>query len=437
MNRGGGCLLALALGSSPGWAADLSPQDFAFGLPVVTTKDAAVYRFELPLEVYRGTARDDLGDVRLFNAQAEAVPYSLLRPSAPSQTHAASTELPMIPLRGNSRAILNGARLVPESPGSAPGAGIANTAAGQYVLDGRGLDTAVAALQVNWPPTTVDYSGRVKIEASDDLESWQTLVAAAPAANLHANGQALIENRIGFSPTKAKFWRLSWIGPPPRFELTSVLAQPANDPAQSVHASLDVEGASSATEADADLFDLGAHLPVSRVNVILPETNTVNTIELSSRRAPGDPWRTVTQAGFYRLKTAEGEQQNAAVDILIDRDRYWRARILRGGGLPRTALRLHLEWVPNEVTFLARGRPPFLLAYGNSAVSGAEVDLAQVPADVEIAPAGVGKVRTLGGAGRLNPPPVSAPHGRLGLWIALSLSAFLLGWVVFRVLRAD
>jgi hypothetical protein len=419
-------------------AADLSPQDFAFGLPVTPSKDAAVYRFALPLDVYRGTTREDLGDLRVFNAQGEAVPYSLMRSVPASQPQQAATALPLYPLRGSARAVLDGVRISIDSPGSGAAVdlrqGGAAPAVLQYVLDGRGLKGTVAALQFNWPETAADYSGRVKIEASDDLDTWQTLVAAAPTANLHANGQALIENRVALTPTEAKFWRISWVGPPPRFELTSVLAEPADNPVESAHEGLEVEGTWNPAEADADLFDLGAHLPVSRVNVILPEANTVTTVELSSRRTAAEPWHTVTQAGFYRLRTPEGEQHNAILDVSVNRDRYWRARIVRGGGL-QTPLRLRVEWIPNDVTFLARGLPPFLLAYGSGAVAGAEADLSQVPADVEIAAATVGSRQVLGGAGRLGPKAAPYPRARTVLWAALLLAVGLVGWLAARRFR--
>jgi hypothetical protein len=432
-----GWLIGLLMVPILGDAADLSPQDFAFGLPVVTEKDAAVYRFPLPLAVYQGTVRDDLGDVRVFNAQGESVPYSLLRRAPPSETHEAATALPLFPLHGSARVVIDGVRLTIDSPGSAvnlqtQSSGV-NAAVNQYILDGRALTSTVAALRLNWPETASDYSGRVKIEVSDDLGTWQTIVAAAPTANLHANGQALIENRVGLAPTKAKFWRISWVGPPPAFELTSALAEPADSPVESVHANLEVEGTTSPTEADANLFDLGAHPPVSRLNVTLPEANTVSTIELASRRAPSDPWRTITQAGFYRLKTQEGEQRNAPIEIGIDRDRYWRARLIRGGGLPQRPLRLRVEWIPNEVTFLARGQAPFLLVYGNALAAGAEADLSQIPADVELAAAAVGTRQVVGGASRLTPKPAGFPWVRTSLWSALLLAVALLGWMAFHL----
>src|ERR1019366_10565776 len=161
--------------------------------------------------------------------------------------------LPLFPLHGSARVVNDGVHLTIRSPGSAVNlqtqSGAVNPTGSQYSLDGRALTAAVAALRLNWPETASDYSGRVKIEVSDDLGTWQTIVAAAPTANFHANGQALIENRIGLPPTKAKFWRISWVGPPPSFAGTSVLGAAGDRPRESVHANLEVEGTTSPTEA--------------------------------------------------------------------------------------------------------------------------------------------------------------------------------------------
>lgn len=431
-----GALLA-SVGSG---AAELSPQDFAFGLPVITRKDAAVYRFPLPLAVYRETVRDDLADLRLFNAGGEVVPYSLLRPNPPGSTHAPAVSLPLFPLRNGARAVMNGIRLTIESAGSAVNLDTRrgdgpNLPINQYLLDGRALVSPVSALQLSWPETAADYSGRVKVEVSDDLDGWRTVVAAAPTANLHANGQVLIENRVLFTQTRSRFWRLSWVGPAPAFYLTAVMAEPADNPVDASRASLDVAGTADNADGDVDQFDLGAHLPVTRVSVVLPEINTVNTIELASRRNSQDPWRIVAQSGFYRIKTADGEQQNAPLEIALDRDRYWRARIVRGDPPRQGAVRLHVEWVPNEVTFLARGQPPFLLAYGNATAAGADSDLSQIPADMEISPASLGTERILGGQSRIDPRGAPVAWKRGLLWGTLLVAVLLLGWMASRLVN--
>ena len=428
--------LLLSPGAVP--APTLSPQDFAYGLPVITTKEAAAYRFALPLAVYQGTYRENLADLRVFNARGDAVPFSLLRPAAQPPARKAAQTLPLFPLHEGSRIAIDGVRVTIDSPGSAIDLQTQNGAAvkaavNRYILDGRALDAMISALRLEWPQAASDYSGRVRIEASDDLGSWRTVVAAAPIANLHANDQALIENRVALSPAKAKFWRISWLGIPPPFELTSVLAEPADSLMEPARTALDVQGAPDRDHADCYLFDLGAHPPVTRVNVVLPEANTVIRLELSSRGAPRDSWRPVTRGGFYRLKTPEGEQQNAPLEIAADGDRYWYVRITGSSGLPHTPPRLHVEWAPDEVIFLARGQGPFLLAYGNAAATRAEADLSQMPTTLEISPAALDSPRVLGGSARLVAKPAPFPWTRAMLWSVLFLAVILLAWMAYRI----
>jgi hypothetical protein len=438
MKRAPGLVVGLCLGSSMVQGLPLSPHDFAFGLPVITTQEAAAYRFSLPLTVYQDSVREDLGDIRLFNAGGVAVPFSLLRPAVQAPIHKPAIALPLFPLHEGSRVVIDGIHVTIDSPRSAINLQTQNGSAGdlfanQYILDGRALDSAVSALRMSWPDAASDYSGRVSVEASDDLGSWRPIVAAAPIANLRANGRMLIENRIAFAPTAVKYWRIKWLGAPPAFEITSVVAELAESPAAPVRATLEVGGTPDPVNANDYLFDLGAHAPVSRVNVLLPEVNTIVGVELSSRRMAKDPWRVVARAGFYRLKTVDAEQQNAPLEVRVDDDRYWRARITDGAGPPRVPLRLHVEWVPNEVTFLAQGEGPFLLAYGNATAIRAEADLSQMPATLQIAPAAVGSRQVLGGSARLVGNPPDFPWMRAVLWGVLVLAVILLAWMAYHL----
>ena len=430
--------LGSSIFSSTVLAQAMSPRDFAYAQMAILAQDAAAYRFSLPLAVYQSTFSEDLADIRVFNAEGLAVPFSLSRPAAQSDSHNAPIALPLFPLHEGARVLIDGVHLTINSAGSAvnlqtQNGATSSSAVRQYLLDARDLDATFSALQLGWPDAATEYTGRLSVEASDDLTAWHSLVAAAPIANLHAGGQTLVENRVEFAPTKAKFWRLSWLGAAPGFELTSILAQPASSPTEPARAILDVIGTRDPKNTQEYTFDLNAHPPVSRINVELPEANTVVDIALSSRRLPSDPWRPVTRAGFYRVKTADGEQQNALLEIGVDGDRYWQARILNTGGLPQTPLRLHVEWIPNEVTFLAQGHAPFLLVYGNASAARAEADLSRLPTTLEIAPATLGPSQVSGGAARLIAKTAPFPRMRVALWSVLLLAVVLLSWMAYRI----
>jgi Protein of unknown function (DUF3999) len=416
----------------------ISPQDFAYEQLAISTEAAAAYRFSLPLSVYQNTFHEDLADLRVFNADGTAVPFSLSRPVARSPVQTAAVALPLFPLREGARILIDGMHLTINSPGSAvnlqtqngvpPSGGVR-----QYLLDARAVGSVLSALKLAWPDAAAEFTGRLSIEVSDDLAAWRTLMAAAPIANLRANGQTLVANRVEFAPTKAKFLRLSWLGAAPSVELTSVLAEQAASLTEPVRVSLEVIGIRDPKNAPEYTFDLSAHPPVSRLNVLLPDPNSVIEAELSSRSTPNAAWRVVARASIYRIETPDAEQQNSPIDVRQDTDRYWRVRIVSVAYLPQAPLRLHVEWIPNEVTFLAQGRAPFLLAYGNASANHAESDLSHLPATLAIAPATLGAAQVLGGPARLVALPAPFPRTRVALWSVLLLAVVLLGWMAYGI----
>jgi hypothetical protein len=240
----------------------------------------------------------------------------------------------------------------------------------------------------------------MRLEVSDDLINWRTVVNAASIANLHTFGQTLIENRLDVPSVMSKFWRLTWVGVKPGFELNAVKATMAAGPLPS-NLSTSTEFLKGTADASGQFeFDAGANLPVERVNLALPEANSMYMVELSSRASEQDAWEPVTRSGFYRLATASGEQRNNPVSIGLRRDRYFRARFLGGGTRP-DSLRLELMWSPADLEFLAQGPPPYLLAFGSSSVPPAEVDIKSIPAGVDIGSATFGPRSSLGGESRL------------------------------------
>jgi len=432
---------AFAMGALAGFAssAELSPADFAFGMPVVTPADASAYRVALPADIYRDTVHADLADIRVFNARGEAVPYALNRPS-PRAARGPGTALPLFALRDDSPAAADAVRVTIESPNAAvklQTRGSISVTGGvkQYILDGRPLGVPVAALQFAWPDDAADFTGRLQIEASDDFAVWRTLAAAAPIANLHAGGRQLVNNRVEVPATRAKYWRLSWTARSAPFELTSVVAEPADSRIEAERSTLEVAGSASGAARGEYQFDLGARLPIERINLGLPELNTVIAVELLSRAQPRDAWRRVASRPFYRVNTADGELRNAPIDVAADSDRYWLARAAGLTAAPAAPpLRLQVAWTPSDIVFLARGSGPFMLAYGSASAPAAETDLSAMPAAVTVLRATLGARRQLGGQARLA-TPAEIPWRRVLLWAVLASSVCLLAWMAYRVTR--
>ena len=438
-------------------AADPSPDDFAYGLKIVTPGEAAAYRASLPLAVYQKIVRADLGDLRVFNGRGEVVPYALERPRSETTVEKTASSLPLFALRGDANKALDAVRVTIESGATtinlrgpaagaptgkseAQGAGIGPITS--YVLDGRSLATSVAAFRIVWPDDAADFAGRLQAEASDDLGAWRPVVAAAPIANRRAGDARLIERRVEFPATRAKFWRLSWAGNAAPFEITSVFAESAQDRVDVERTTLAVVGVPAregATDRRGDFeFDLGAQLPVDRVNIELPEQNSILEVSLFSRAKPQDAWRPITRSGFYRLRSAGADLANGAIAIAPDADRYWLARTdTRGGGLGSGKPQLRVGWIPHEIVFLARGGGPFMLAYGSGVAGGAAGSLASIPKSVEIQSASLGDPQRLGGDSRrvAAPAATSLLSKSALLWSVLAVGVAFLAFMAYRLAK--
>jgi hypothetical protein len=419
----------------------LTPQDFAFGMPIQTSARGTAYRVPVPPEVYRNVAHEDLADLRVFNASGEVVPYEIQEPQPQPVAAPPAHSLPLFPLRGDPVAALDGVRVTIQSSAAAvnvqaTGAAAKSGAITGYVVDARELTVPALALVVHWPDGEAEFSGNLRVESSDDLGTWNLVEDKAPVVNLHAADAQLVQGRIELPATKAKFWRLIWVGKSAPFVLTSVAADitPRRDIIES--SSLFVSGTPLNDKPQEYSFDLGARVPVNQVNIVLPESNSVAKIQLLSRSRLSDPWRPITDAEFYRVKNADSERRNEPIVIPRNTDRYWLARLGQpnasmGDGAPK----LEAHWNSQEVVFLARGSGPFMLAYGNGSAAAANTSLSSLLAGITVLPAQAGRPQSLGGAERLGLPSNGFLSQLTVLWGVLAVGVGLLAWMAYRLSR--
>ena len=422
------------LAASVASPAQLSAQDFAYARTIETPGKSSAYRVALPADIYKKTVRTDLGDIRVFNARGEIVPYLLTRAPVESPLREPAKRLPLFPLTGDPVAALAGMRSTIET-GKAPHEQTGKKKPSpqpilSYIVDGRSLRVPVATMQLEWPDDAAEFAGRLKVDASGDLDTWRTVAEAAPVANLHSDGGRIVERQVDFPATQAKFWRLSWAGAAPTFTLTGVYAEPAAGRIDAPRSELAVRGTAAVGRPEETTFDLGAPLPVDRINFKLPEQNSIVQIELQSRAMPADPWISRGKHGFYRLQTRNGEMRNSPVAIATSPHRYWLARIDEDSrGLGDGPPQLEVAWIAHEIVFLARGRGPYQLAYGSAAVQHSD-SMRSMPRDQRIVSATVGAEHELGGVARLKPAPPPFPWKSRLLWTALGLPVVLFVWFV-------
>lgn len=425
------------------------PSDYASGLNLVTEGGNAYYRLALPAEVYDGVASTALADVRLFNADGALVPFAWLPQPASVRERKPAITLPLFPLyvdrrRGDVAGLaLSIVRTGPStsiSVATRDGDAADDRTLGGYVLDATALEEPLTALDFVLAATGI-ATMHLRIDASDDLATWRTVVADATLVNLEYAGRRLIRDRIEFAPTKAAYWRLSWSLSQPAMAFTAVSGEPGD---RAVEAARQWREAvcTPVKDAEGDFdCDLGGPFPVDRVTMKLGEVNSIVPVQLFGRASPKDPWRSIASTVFYRLQQPDGEVANAPLAVAAHGQRYWLLRIdprsgLRAGEAPRVSF----GWQPQELVFAARGAAPFVLAYGSRMATPGALPIATLVPGYDAAkglPANVGVARQgapvpLGGMQRMREPIDT--KGWL-LWASLALAAVVLGWMAWRLSR--
>jgi len=436
-----------------------SPSDYAFGVPITPAPGATFQRVAVPASAYEGTSRRDLTDLRVFNGDGEVVPFAFVPPPAPLRERPPAVSLPMFPLYvDRDRRNLDGVALTVVR--NAAGTTISvNTSDGEaapdrvlagYVLDASAQAEPLAALTFAMPDTPGVTTLRMRIDASDDLANWRTVATNATLVDLAYGGQRLTKDRVEFTPTKAKYLRLSWPVGSPTMDFKSIAAEFGERPIEAKREWRTVPGTKVADREGDYEYDLGGAFPIDRIGIELATPNSIVPASVFARNAPTEQWQPAGSSVFYRIAQSAGPGSAAppqgATDITsppISVDgagrRYWLLRIDPRSGIGgATAPPMRVGWQPREIVFAARGPGPFTLAFGKYDATPGALPIATLVPDYDNARGlssnfvvgQVGERVALGGPDRLQKPPEIK---RWALWGALALGALVLGWMAWRL----
>ena len=441
-------------------AAD-KPADFAYGITIDASGSEALYDVTVPAAVYQGVTRGDLADTRVFNNAGEMVPHAWRPRRAETAITGATVPLTLFPLKAAAGAKLDGLSLsvnrgaggalsVDVKSGDAPAVAQQTVA---YLIDLSTQARALRAMDVEWQAGE-GFSGRLRVDASDDLSHWQPLVRDAPQMHLQVGGQRLLQKRVELPQRKVKYLRLAWVHDSARTvhpEITAASGELAETFVEATREWTAIKAEKGPQQGEY-LFDLKALYPMDRVRLALPEPNTIVHVELLARDKAEQPWRSITRGVAYRLNQAGREVLSPDIRLPATAARWWLLRVdQRGGGLGSHLPTLNAGWVPHQMVFAARGRPPFTLAYGNRGApaaalsietlipgyrddAGATVHAAQTSGTVtlNVRAASTQGPKELGGAVRLE---AQTDWKRWSLWAVLTLGVLVLGVMAWRLLK--
>jgi len=427
----------------------IKPQDFAYAVPLQFDGQDALYRATLPLSVYRNTVRSDLGDLRVFNAQGEAVPYILQQTARSTIGKAELHKLVYFPLQGPVNADLDQLSIRIKRNASGTLIDMGGTAKQSptsklsgYLLDASAIKQSVQALVLEWETGNENFVGTLNIESSEDLKQWRTILRDAPLASLQYDGHRLLQNRVEFSAIHSKYLRLSWPQDQVSIRVRYISAELSPISVETPLSWLPINGTPVSDKEGEYLFDIGAHLPVQRVRIELPQMNTLVQASLFSRARPEDPWHQVSNTVLYKLHHSGKELRNPDIAV-ANNHRFWLLRVdQKSGGLGQGVPEMQVGWQAHQLQFVTRGSPPFQLAYGSKVIKPAVFQLQNfMPPSEQDKPALIiqsamtGAQVVLGGEALLSPALPELPWKKWILWAVLGFSVMMLGWMAYRLVK--
>lgn len=426
------------------------PADFSTQAQLTLSGEGPWYRLELPMALHLAAQFADLRDARVFNAEGQPQAYALTLGRASQRENIQQTAVKWFPLRGPKDAPLDasGIRVQRSTSGTvvevlAPaGAAPAEEQLRGWLLDASAIKAPLEKLQLNWSGDAEGFQ-RFSIEASDDLQHWQSW-GEGQIARLSFADEQLEQRSISLPGERARYLRLLWLAPQQAPALTAAeLFSSAND-------TLPAPIAWSAAMAPASVkageysWDLPLALPLERVKIALPQANTLAPVQLYGRRDGKVQWQLLSRSLLYRLPQAGKESLQEQIELYGASVQQLKLVVdQRGGGLGTEAPQLQVGLRATELVFLARGTPPFTLALGNTAAKAANLPLSTLipgyePARLStlglatVAAAVSAPVEAVAGAAAVNGPDWK----RLGLWAVLLLGVGLLVLMALSLLRA-
>jgi hypothetical protein len=420
--------------------------EFARGAEI-QTGEGSIFRVLLPDDVYQTVTRPDLGDLRVLNADGEAVPHMLRRAPQPAAADADWVAVPGFLMRdaqtgrsSRTQVRIDASGAVLEVRGGAAAAGSA-----AYLIDVSAINEPLSRLALTWNAAPdVTFLAHVQVDGSSDLNTWRPLVGSA-VAQLQRDGLTLVQNEIELPATagRPRYLRITW---PPELSavtLATVRVRPRSvAPEPQIRWRTLTGGAGE--RAGEILFDARAMFPVEYLDLEFVDAADAVDVAVLSRSDPGGNW-IVRHTGLFYAFRDTGVRSTPAW-IPADTDRYWSIRTSAGrsggreGGSPvERAPRLRIGWHPHELLFVAKGAAPYLLAYGSARVPVADAPMDALLARLteagrasQVREASAGTPRDLGGAAALTP---ARDTKRLVLWFVLGLSVTLLALVALRTFR--
>ena len=436
-------------------AAELAPGAFAWRGTLDTAGHSGLVRVPLPAGALARLQTRDTADLRVFDAQGQAVAFALATPPPPADAarketaafpalplHAAATDAraPKGALRMNVQQNGQQQSVWVQLGGGTPAPATAGaTRLRAALFDTRALKEPVSALVVRARlPANVPV--RITLATSPDLANWSTVSAQGRIYRFDGDGAPANDRLELATPLRLQdqYLRLDWEGQDGvEVEAVTGLLSAAQAPRELPALPL---AAGRADGAAAIEWQLGFATPIARFELTTARANTLLPVRVLGRNQPSEPWRLLAHTVVYRLGAAGQESVNTAAVLHQPSVRWLRVEATHGMRLEGVPLAARVLFEPVEVVFPAGSAGPYQLVAGRAGTVAAALPLGMLAATtstrVNALPAArIAAAQADAPAADIRWLPRGVDQKTAGLWLVLALGVLVLGAVAWSLLR--
>ncbi|MDP2170059.1 MAG: DUF3999 family protein [Rhodocyclaceae bacterium] len=453
-------LLAGTLSAGAAAADTPAPSEFAWRATLSVPTGAHAVRVTLPAEAMLRLQSPDARDIQVFNADGEALAFSVVRPAESTRAAVDQTRhypaLPLFSVTDGKRPTKGAVQVRVDQPslrdsvwvhfGEAPNTADTPEAPANrlpsVLFDTRKDKQTITALtlQADFPANTLVH---FLLESSSDLVRWTPVAVQGPlfrfdGSDAPSNNALALQQPL---PLEDRYLRLRWDGQTGVHVQGMIGSIASSRTAQRIRAPLP---AGIADGNDSLTWVLDFSTPLAALHLSSTRDNTLIPVHILGRNDAAQPWRTLAKTMVYRLGATGQESSNPAVALGGTSARWLRVQATNGMTLPTTGLQATVEFEPIQVALLASGKAPFELVAGRARSTAFAIDSSVLAAvmtgkleDLPVATLTNVRVQTDkssdGAIQRLL--PVGTEQRSVMLWAVLLLGVLVLGGVAYSLMR--
>jgi len=346
--------------SFPLWAADdPKPGDFA-GAMVFSGSEGSLLSIDIPEEVYRGLMQRDCGDIRIFDASENPVPF-IIRERPKDVFTPPSEEVSFflwdggrennLPANTDIEINTSGAVVRIKNQGSIPGRSPV------YLVDLSRLNYKPSSLRIETENQGRNFNSLVSIHSSRDLSNWVSSDKRQILALFGRNVQDTLE-LPETGDTQYLLITIEGEAPPP--VRMTVSFKPQEELV--LYHERNIHGEKSKDGKKVN-YHIDGFYPIESIEFILADADSIPVI-IKNRYSSDEEWNIRARETIFRYNSAGSIVKSKPLEISTQAP-YWELETT-GELLFSSAPDCVIRWKPRELIFPARGKGPWTLSYGNA-----------------------------------------------------------------------